>query len=110
MKFTDGNWLVQPGARVHYATEIHDVIVDEGGLTIYAPTRRIEHRGDTLQGPLLTIRVESPLADVIRVKLAHFAGAVERGPRIPLATVKAPQIEITEDKNGATLRTGKLSA
>jgi alpha-D-xyloside xylohydrolase len=110
MKFTDGNWLLQPGAHVHSPVEIHDVLVEANGLTVTAPTRAIQHRGDTLQGPLLTVRVESPLADVIKVKVTHFVGAAERGPHIPLAGVKAPHVEITEDETGATLRAGKLSA
>lgn len=110
MKFTDGNWLVQPGARVHYAAEVHDTFIEGDALTVYAPTRPIKQRGDTLQGPCLTLRVESPLADVIKVRVAHFVGALERGPRIPLAAVPAPAVEIAETEHGAIFRAGKLSA
>ena len=57
MKFTDGAWLLQPGVQAHYPAEAHDVTREGDTLLVHAPTRPIRHRGDTLQGPLLTIRI-----------------------------------------------------
>ena len=51
MKFTDGNWMLRPGVQAGYPAEARDVELSEGTLTVYAPTRQIVHRGDTLTGP-----------------------------------------------------------
>ena len=92
MKFSDGEWLMQPGVSAFYPAEAHDVTEENGTLLIHAPTRPINHRGDTLGGPLLTIRLSSPMADVIRVRIEHFSGTAGRNPQIPLQPQPAPKI------------------
>ncbi|HLP24781.1 MAG TPA: alpha-xylosidase, partial [Acidobacteriota bacterium] len=84
MKFSDGAWLMQPGVQAHYPAEAHTVARDGDSLVIHAPVRPIRHRGDTLQGPLLTIRLSSPMENVIRVRIEHFSGGHQRGPFLPL--------------------------
>lgn len=110
MKFTDGAWLVAPGLKIHHPAEVHHVIRDGNAVVVHAPTRRIRHRGDTLQGPLLTLRLDSPLEGVIRVVVEHYAGAVRRGPSVPLEPVEAPKVEIEESAVEVVLRSGALSA
>jgi alpha-D-xyloside xylohydrolase len=109
MKFTDGNWMMQPGVKAHYPAEAHEIDTTENALTIYAPTRPIRHRGDTLQGPVLTVRFSSPMPDVIRVMLTHYAGRQARGPHFPLfETDTDVTAEVTEE--AATLTSGRLTA
>lgn len=110
MKFTDGNWMLQPGVKAHYAAEASTVNEEDGALVVYAPTRPIRHRGDTLQGPLLTIRINSPMPDIIRVRIEHFSGGIDRGPHIPLQPVSPPPVAISLDESAATLTSGNLSA
>jgi alpha-D-xyloside xylohydrolase len=110
MKFTDGNWLLQPGVTAHHPAEAHDAAVSGRGLVFHAPSRPIRHRGDTLQGPLLTIRVDSPMNDVIRVRIEHFSGAAEKGPHIPLFEEKKPKVSIKVTEREAVLKSGGLSA
>lgn len=111
MKFTDGNWMLQPGVRAHYAAEAYDLFRgDDDSLVVHAPTRRIAHRGDTLQGPLLTISLRSPMEDVIAVRIEHFAGVIDPGPHIPMEEVPRPAVEISINEESATLKTGQLSA
>ncbi len=110
MKFTDGQWLLQPGVTAHYATEIHDATVDGDQLVIHAPTRPIKHRGDTLGGPLLTITLSSPMDDVVAVKIEHFSAITDRNPRIPLQAAGAPRIEIEDTKEAVSFRAGGLTA
>ena len=109
MKFTDGQWLLRPGVTAHYAAEAHTIFVDGDQLVVSAPTRPIRHRGDTLQGPLLTIALSSPLADVVGVKIEHFTGAAERGPEIPLVPAARPPVTIADGSDCATLTTGDLT-
>jgi alpha-D-xyloside xylohydrolase len=110
MKFTDGNWLLQPGVTAHYPAEAHDAAVSGRSLVFHAPVRAIRHRGDTLQGPLLTVRIDSPMTDVIRVRIEHFTGAAETGPNIPLYPEKKPKVSIKVSEKEAIFRSGGLSA
>jgi alpha-D-xyloside xylohydrolase len=110
MKFTDGNWLLQPGVVAHYPAEAHDAAVSGRTLVIHAPARPIRHRGDTLQGPLLTIRIDSPMTDVIRVRIEHFTGAPQAGPHIPIFPEKRPKVLAKVSEKEAVLSSGGLSA
>ena len=68
MKFTDGQWLLQPGITAHYATEVHAVDVHDHHLVLLVTTRPIKHRGDTLQGPTLTVTLSSPLLPLLLLR------------------------------------------
>ena len=85
MKFTDGYWQLRKGVTMLRPAEAFDAVAAGSRLTIYAPARPIGHRSDTLNTALLTIELWSPLADVIGVRLTHFAGVRERGPQFELA-------------------------
>lgn len=110
MKFTDGNWLLQPGVQAHYPAEAHDCTAEQGSLVIHAPTRPIKHRGDTLQGPLLTIRLTSPMPDVIKVRIEHYSGGVERGPQVPLMPQPEAPVKISQNADEAVFASGELAA
>jgi alpha-D-xyloside xylohydrolase len=108
MKFTDGNWLMREGVQAFYPAQAYDREVTDGSVTIYA-TRQIRHRGDTLTGPLLTVQFSSPLPDVIRVRLTHFAGRPPAHPQFPLFAEAAPNVTLSNDQQGTTLTSGRLS-
>lgn len=110
MKFTDGNWLIRQGAHPYYAAEAYEISAGKETLTLYAPTRAINHRGDTLGGPLLTIAFSSPMPDVIGVSISHYAGEKERGPDFEVHSQRgtSPAIDVGED--AATFTSGRLSA
>lgn len=109
MKFTDGNWLHRKGVQAHYATEVYDACQEGDELVLLVTTRPIRHRGDTLEGPVLTIRLAALAEDAIRVRIAHFEGGVERGPNFALTpSPPEPSIEIGEDS--VRVSAGRLSA
>ena len=110
MKFSDGNWMMQKGVRASYAAEAYDCEAVGDSLRIYAPTRQIRHRGDTLEGPLLTLDVSSPMADVIGVKVAHFVGERDKGPHYPLFPSSTDAATVTISETAAELTAGKLQA
>ncbi|AEJ18893.1 alpha-xylosidase [Gracilinema caldarium] len=104
MKFTNGYWLLRDNVQASYATVAFDVEegLDEQGrpsLIIYAPTKQINHRGDTLNGTLLTISYSSPMQDVIRVRVEHFRGTKDRGPHYELYSTGNPEIETINKTN-----------
>ncbi|UNZ16389.1 alpha-xylosidase [Streptomyces sp. 891-h] len=84
MKFTDGYWLMRDGVQASYATEIADTRISDDRFTLYAPVRHIRHRGDTLNGPLLTVECFAPAEGVIGVRVTHHAGTPDRGPHFAL--------------------------
>jgi alpha-D-xyloside xylohydrolase len=110
MKFTDGQWLHQPGVIAHYAAEARSIASADGKLVVHAPVRPIKDRGDTLQGPLLTITLSAPLPDVLRVRIEHFIGGLGHGPQVPLAPPPEMVVEINDGPDSATLRAGELTA
>src|SRR5262245_51357988 len=110
MKFTDGNWLLREGVQAFYPIEARDIKISHDTLPVYAPTRRIIHRRDPLTGPLLTIELSSPLPDVIRVKLTHFAGQVPKLPQfVRVAGRGAPHVTTADDDAAAMLTSGRLA-
>jgi alpha-D-xyloside xylohydrolase len=110
MKFTDGYWHMRPGVTPHYPVHVHDVALEPDALIVYGPTKRLSHRGDTLNLPLLTVRFSSPMPNVIRVQLYHHKGTRPRKPEFELATDVTTAVEIHNDASAATLTSGRLTA
>ncbi|MEU8818664.1 alpha-xylosidase [Actinoplanes sp. NPDC048796] len=84
MKFTDGYWLKRPGLTVLHPSQLRDTQAGENSLTAYATTKPVRARADTLDTPLITIKLEAPAPDVIRVTLGHFLGGVPKGPNFAI--------------------------
>ena len=57
MKFTDGFWQTRPGVTPLFAQEAYDIEACESSLTVTAPTKVIQGRGDTMNRPTLTVTV-----------------------------------------------------
>ena len=109
MKFTDGQWMLQPGVAAHYATEAYAVEVHDDRLVVLATTRPIKHRGDTLQGPTLTLTLSSPMAGVIRVHVDHFEASDAPRLHVPMPGATSPAVVVTETEALATLTSGTIS-
>jgi len=108
MKFTDGYWQMRQGYTPHFAAQAYDVETDGQSLTVYAPTRPIGQRGDTLNLPMLTVRYSSPLEGVIRVQVTHHKGGKTAGPQFQIFEEQVkPRIEISE--SAGTLTSGELT-
>ncbi|SDM81022.1 alpha-xylosidase [Sediminibacillus halophilus] len=80
MKFTNGFWLTREGYDIHFPRIVRDVKIEDNTVTLFAPCKEINHRGDTLNIPSLTIQLTAPVENVIRVKAWHHKGEVHRGP------------------------------
>jgi alpha-D-xyloside xylohydrolase len=108
MKFSDGYWRIREDVRLFTPAEVHDVTATAETLTVHAPTRRITHRGDTLNTPLLTVELWSPMPDVVGVRLVRRAGARAVAPRFDLCTQPATTT-VDVDDDVAELTSGRLS-
>ncbi|MBN1309825.1 MAG: alpha-xylosidase [Anaerolineae bacterium] len=109
MKFTDGYWRLRPEFTSHYPIHVHEVVAEPDALTAYGPTRRLNHRGDTLNLALLTVRFSSPASDVIRVQMAHHQGGLPPKPVFDIQAEGAPGVAINNDAQAATLTSGRLT-
>jgi alpha-D-xyloside xylohydrolase len=92
-----------------YPAEVHDVTAGPGSLVVYAPVRPVRHRGDLLKGPLVTVGLDAPVADVIRVRITHFAGQVDNGPHFAI-TGGEPGGKVSHEDSAVVLTSGDLSA
>ena len=108
MKFTKGYWQKRDGVRALHPVELHSAIADRDTLTVYASTRALTGRADTLDTPLVTIACSSPMADVVRVEISHFRGGRPRRPNFALSTHPVA-VAITTEPD-VTLTSGALSA
>lgn len=108
MKFTNGYWLIRDGYTIYHPEILRDWKVDDHSLTLYAPCKRIRHRGDTLNIPMLTIRLSSPMPGVIRVQQYHFKGSRKRTPEGFINPRDIP-VDIREDEDVLSLTSGDLT-
>ena len=109
MKFTDGFWQMRAGVTPHYAAQVHEVDVEEDSLTVYAPTKKLTVRGDTLNLPLLTIQYSSPMENIIRVKIVHHKGGRPQRPEFHITQQPHVKVVTSDDEKLASLTSGDLS-
>jgi len=110
MKFTAGYWNMRPGVTPHFPAQLRDTESDEVSLTVYAPTRRINHRFDTLDIATLTVRFSSPLENVILVQLFHHKGGRPPKPEFILQPHEPIRVTIHEDAQAVSFTSGNLTA
>jgi alpha-D-xyloside xylohydrolase len=109
MKFTDGYWQMRPGMTPHYAEQVHEVEINNDSLTVYAPTKKLQGRGDTLNLALLTLQYSSPMENIIRVKIIHHKGGFPHKPEFEIHEQADLKVDISNDEKCATLTSGDLS-
>ncbi|MFW5982097.1 MAG: alpha-xylosidase [Halanaerobiaceae bacterium] len=110
MKFTDGNWLVKEGFEIKSPMTVRDFKVLDKELELYAPSQYINHRGDTLQGPLFTINLSSPMPDVIRVRFYHYKGQIKDTPAFQLNEQENFEISTEDSGDKLVYKSGNLKA
>ncbi|GEL66911.1 alpha-xylosidase [Marinilactibacillus psychrotolerans] len=109
MKFTEGYWLTKEGYTLNYPQETRDFRIDENGMELFLPYKKIERRGDTLNLGLTTLRFESPQEDIIKVRLTHHDKNTQK-PDFSLFESKV-QVDIdVEAEHFYRFKTGALEA
>ncbi|GGI43679.1 alpha-D-xyloside xylohydrolase [Agromyces flavus] len=109
MKFTDGFWHTRPGVEALYAQEGRDLAVEGDELVVWAPTRVIATRGDTLNRPMLTVSLSSPAEGVIRVRVEHHCGT-PRDVGFEIQADDAYRASLSVDDGGGVVDAGSLRA
>lgn len=108
MQFTDGYWLMKEGFTLASATEVVDYKINEHGITLYVAARNIHHRGDTLDGSVLTIDYTAYEHEMFHVNIDHFKGSNRKTVNIPLYANKVV-CEIIESEDRIELINGLAS-
>jgi alpha-D-xyloside xylohydrolase len=109
LKFTDGFWLTKKGVEIYSAAQVRDVKKTSDSVTLYVSPWKVTDRGQTLKGPLLTVRFSSPMPDILRVQTWHFMGSEQRGPEFSLHDEHC-QLHVEENDAQISITSGKLSA
>ena len=112
MKFTDGFWMLREGFRATWAQAAYSARPTSGnenpGLKVLATPNVVRHRGQTLNTATFDISLDTPLDDVIRVRVAHHKGG-KPALKYPVAEAAAnASVESTEEY--WQLTSGALSA
>jgi len=107
MKFTDGYWMLRKGYKLVGLAEIQDVHIKDDSVTLFAARKKVNHRGDTLNEPLLTLTFSSPLPNVIRASFSHHVGQPRGTPGgFELAASGQAQVSIEDQADVVRLTSG----
>ena len=109
MKFGNGCWLQKEGIECFAPQEAYFVNRDEDAVVICAPTHHIGHRGDTLGGINLTVRITTPAPEVIRVQTSHYLGVQKKGPEFELSMSDSFKGEVEETEDEVIVKSGSLA-
>ena len=109
MKFGNGCWLQKEGIECFAPQEAYFVNRDEEAVVICAPTHHIGHRGDTLGGINLTVRITAPAPEVIRVQTSHYLGVQKKGPEFELNMSDSFKGEVEETEDEVIVKSGSLA-
>ncbi|KAF9028284.1 hypothetical protein BDZ89DRAFT_1133744 [Hymenopellis radicata] len=121
VKFSTGMWENSPSVAISWATEIVKSEALKDRLRCVATTRKIYHRGDTLNAPTITMECSSPLPDVIHLEAYHWKAhaPTAQGPHYEVfptidvkevASIRKDGIQATKTETGLTLYTNTLTA
>lgn len=109
MKFTDGYWQIRKGYHMQHPVDIRDIVRKDNEVTVYAATKRIERKGDTLNGALIKATLSSPIPNVIKVTFNHHKGGLNKAPQFELAQLDH-DITIQDEEQALSFQSGELKA
>ena len=110
MKFTEGLWRVKDGVKLYHPAHVYDYEISKDSVTVFAPAHFITNRGQTLQGPVFTIRFSSPFKDVIRVQIWHYKGQKDKKPHFEFYKEEGYCPLIEDFSDNIVITSGKLKA
>ena len=109
MKFTQGYWMIKQNYIMSYATHAVRVNKTDKAMQVLSACRPITNRGAILDGGTLTVTFTAPRANIIRVKVTHFAGTKVRDPKFETYEEDVTPV-IEENEEYASFTSGELTA
>lgn len=108
MKFSNGCWLQKENYECFSPAQVYFSRIEENMVTICAPTARINHRGDTLGGINLTIKITAPYPEVLRIQTYHHMGVQEKAPSFEIAAPQTGNLKAEETEEKLIISSGTL--
>lgn len=108
MKFTNGFWLLREGVSLSKAVQVQRIDHTNDSLDVLYATRKVEHRGQTLNIGTVNVAIDAAADDVIRVKVSHHKGG--KAPLKFEVTQSAAKTSVTETDTEISFTTGDLTA
>lgn len=108
MKFKSGAWILEEGYAAFSPKQVYEKHSGEDEFTFLAPTSKVDNKGATLGGIVLTIKVTSPHDGVLRVQTCHHMGVVDRGPKFEL-DIPGGEFDVKTEGHITTIKSGSLS-
>lgn len=108
MKFTNGFWLLREGVSLFKGVEVQSVNATDATANALVATRRVEHRGQTLNIGTINVELSTPAPDTIRVRVAHHKGGKE--PLKFEVTEQAIKPAVTSKDGRVSLTSGNVTA
>lgn len=109
MKFYNGYWMTQKGMKQNWPYHAYEITPSDDSLKIIAPCAKVTTRADTLEGPLITVELSSPMSDIIRVRIYHFKGLCDKGPHFEINEDHSFKPEISVESGIYEFKSGGLS-
>ncbi|KAL0947518.1 hypothetical protein HGRIS_013617 [Hohenbuehelia grisea] len=119
VKFSKGMWCLAADTVGDWATEVIKAEARPDSIRAVASTKRLNHRGDTLNNPTITIETSSPCPDVLRITGYHWkeqhntlAGPhYELFPDADVASIpRQDSLRTSRSENELAIATNTLSA
>ena len=109
MKFTKGFWLVRDEYRPDYVRDFYAVEESKDAVRAYAPYKKIDGRGDTLNVGMMTFTITAPQKDVLGIHMQNHAGNYVTEPAFRLCGEIGKKPEFTRNGDDFCFRSGDLS-
>lgn len=106
MKFSDGLWASRPGYKLHTPKMLLEYQLTQDSIHAYALCHPIQEPEDYTGGVSLEYTFTAPREDMIQVRIRHFAGGLDRGPRFQLNTCPGAG-RAQESESALILRSGR---
>lgn len=106
MKFFNGHWEKQYGVSVYSAAQVYEWRQQDEELIFLAPHQRIQGRGMTLDGVVLTFHVSVAREGIFHIVVEHYKGVRYPGPEFTLELDEQP-LSLQEGDNELTVCSGK---
>lgn len=106
MKFSDGLWASRPGYKLHTPKMLLEYQLTQDSIHAYALCHPIQEPEDYTGGVSLEYTFTAPREDMIQVRIRHFSGGLDRGPRFQLNTCPGAG-RAQESESALILRSGR---
>ena len=108
MKFTNGFWLLREGVSLSKAVQVQRIDNTNDSLDVLYATRKVEHRGQTLNIGTVNVSIDAAADDVIRVKVSHHKGG--KAPLKFEVRESSAAISVNDDGDEIEFSAGSLTA